>query len=144
MPVSQSLRTLKSVGGKTVGASLLVTNSHWSRVIGLMPIPEARAIILDEPKLFHYRPERRLADSGKYMLHRRRRSIWMWAATAGVIMLYDGATGQLKNQITKAIGSLRNSVSIQPPGRSVQCRWYVPVTRTAITMHRFDGTGSPN
>ncbi|HKE59126.1 MAG TPA: prolyl oligopeptidase family serine peptidase [Pyrinomonadaceae bacterium] len=85
----------------------------------------ARAIISDEPKtFFSYRPAGGgLADSGKYYRYNvddGKEIIWMSERDGwGHLYLYDGATGQVKNQITKGNWVVRGIQRVDPASRQI-------------------------
>jgi len=85
----------------------------------------ARAIISDEPKtFFSYRPANgALADSGKYYRYNiddGKEIIWMSERDGwGHLYLYDGMTGQVKNQITKGNWIVRGVQRVDPATRQI-------------------------
>jgi dipeptidyl aminopeptidase/acylaminoacyl peptidase len=112
----------------------------------------ARAIISEEPKtFFSYRPANGgLADSGKYYRYNvddGKEVIWMserdgWSH----LYLYDGATAQVKNQVTKGNWVVRGIQRVDPakwqiwfsaggmyPGKDPYFAYYYRIN--------FDGTG---
>ena len=86
---------------------------------------KARAVISDEPKtFFSYRPANgSLADSGKYYrfnIDDGKEIIWMSERDGwGHLYLYDGVTGQVKNQITKGNWLVRGVQKVDSAKRQI-------------------------
>jgi len=113
---------------------------------------EARALISDEPKtFFSYRPAadgltepgakwRRDMDDGKEIIWMSERDGWKQ------LYLYDGVTGQVKNQITRGEFAVRNIQAVDTVGRKL---WFSASGKDAgqdsyFTKYyriNFDGSG---
>ena len=122
------------------------------RVIEVGAGGQARALISDEPKtFFSYRPANgSLADSGKryrYDVDDGKEIIWMSERDGwGHLYLYDGATGSVKNQITRGEWVVRGVQRVDEAARQI---WFCAGGTHAgkdpyfLSFFRinFDGTG---
>ena len=122
------------------------------RVIEVNANGQARAIISDEPKtFFSYRPANGgLADSGRkyrYDVNDGKEVIWMSERDGwGHLYLYDGATGSVRNQITRGDWVVRGVQRVDEQKRQI---WFCAGGSHAgkdpyfLSFFRinFDGTG---